>query len=220
MFPRAAEEARELFRAFKAGQRQGALARQGGESMPYVSRGRRWWKLLKSLDDSIELSEPMRVELLELSGFSSRQESFVIKACTSNARSFEAVGATPVKHYGGVHLKEGRSLGGDGTFQDRRHPHSSNGTRSRAGCKGHGKGKGKGLTCRAYIAEDEAQFAYDDAYPQEDEETEEYDDTSYPAFGDESDYESHSYHAAEEEDDPSYEEYELDEDEALALNCL
>ena len=161
MFPRAAEEARELFRAFKAGQRQGALARQGGESMlSYVSRRRRWWKLLKSLDDSIELSEPMRVELLlELSGLSSRQESLVIKACTSNARSFEAIGATLVEHYSGVHLKEGRSLGGDGTFQDRRHPHSSNGTRSRAGCKGHGKGKGKGLTCRAYIAEDEAQFA-------------------------------------------------------------
>ena len=62
VFPRAAEEARELFRA---GQRNGALARQGGESMlSYVSRRRRWWKLLKSLDSSIELSEPMRVELL------------------------------------------------------------------------------------------------------------------------------------------------------------
>ena len=42
----------------------------------------------------------------------------------------------------------------------------------------------QGFTRRAYIAEDEAQFAYDDAYPQEDEEAEEYDDTSYPAFGD------------------------------------
>ncbi|OLQ02118.1 hypothetical protein AK812_SmicGene15069 [Symbiodinium microadriaticum] len=146
MFPRAAEEARELFRA---GQRQGALARQGGESMlSHVSRRRRWWKLLKSLDDSIELSEPMRVELVfELSGLN-RQESLVIKACTSNAKSFEAVSATLVEHYSGVHLK--------------------------------------------------AQFAYDDAYPQEDEEAEEYD----------------------EEEDPSYEDFELDEDEALALNCL
>eukprot|EP00439_Symbiodinium_sp_Y106_P012953 s3070_g1.t2 len=73
VFPRAAEEARELFRA---GQRHGVLARQGGESMlSYVSRRRRWWKLLKSLGSSIELSEPMRVELLlELSGLS-RQES-------------------------------------------------------------------------------------------------------------------------------------------------
>ena len=52
-----------------------------GESMlSYVSRRRRWWKLLKPLDSSIELSEPMRVELfLELSGLN-RQEALVIKA--------------------------------------------------------------------------------------------------------------------------------------------
>ena len=221
VFPRAAEEARELFRA---GQRNGALARQGGESMlSYVSRRRRWWKLLKSLDSSIELSEPMRVELLlELSGLS-RQEALVIKACTSDAKSFEAISATLVEHYSGTHLKEGRSLGGGGTFQDRRNSSSSFGTRSRAGPKGYGKGKGRGFTRRAYIAEDEAQFAYDDAYHHEDEDAEEYDDTSYPAFGDEIDeidYEPHSYPAAEEEEDPSYEEFELDEDEALALNCL
>ena len=43
----------------------GSLARQNGESMlSYVSRRRRWWNLLKTLDGSIELSEPMRVELL------------------------------------------------------------------------------------------------------------------------------------------------------------
>ena len=207
VFPRAAEEARELFRA---GQRNGALARQGGESMlSYVSRRRRWWKLLKSLDSSIELSEPIRVELLlELSGLS-RQEALVIKACTSDAKSFEAVSATLVEHYSGTHLKEGRSLGGGGTFQDRRNPSSNFGTRSRAGPKGYGKGKGKGFTRRAYIAEDEAQFAYDDAYHHEDEDAEEYDGTSYPAFGDETDYEPHSYPAAEEEEDPSYEEFEL-----------
>ena len=218
VFPRAAEETRELFRA---GQRNGALARQSGESMlSYVSRRRRWWKLLKSLDSSIELSEPMRVELLlELSGLS-RQEALVIKACTSDAKSFEAASATLVEHYSGTHLKEGRSLGGGGTFQDRRNPSSNFGTRSRAGPKGYGKGKGRGFNRRAYIAEDEAQFAYDDAYHQEDEDAEEYDDTSYPGLGDEIDYEPHSYPAAEEEEDPSYEDFELDEEEALALNCL
>ena len=64
--PRASEEARELF---KTGQKPGSLARQHQESvLSYVSR-RRWWNLLKTLDESIELSEPMRVELLlELSG--------------------------------------------------------------------------------------------------------------------------------------------------------
>ena len=42
-----------------------SLARQRQESMlSYVSRRRRWLKLLKTPDGSIELSEPMRVELL------------------------------------------------------------------------------------------------------------------------------------------------------------
>ena len=93
VFPRAAEEARELFRV---GQRPGTLARQPGETMlSYVSRRRRWWKLLRTLDSSIELSEPMRVELLlELSGLSC-QEALVVKACTSNAKDCEAVCATP-----------------------------------------------------------------------------------------------------------------------------
>ena len=109
MFPRASEEARELC---KAGQKPGSLARQNGESMlSYVSRRRRWWKLLKTLDGSIELSEPMRVELLlELSGLS-RQEIIVIKACAPDARAFESVAATLVEQYSGVHLREGRSLG-------------------------------------------------------------------------------------------------------------
>ena len=139
--------------------------------LSYVSRRRRWWKLLKSLDSSIELSEPMRVELLlELSGLS-RQESLVIKACTSNSKSFEVVAATLVEHYSGVLLKEGRSLGG-GTFQNRRH--NNHGARNKSNPKGYGKGKTRGFTRRAYIAEDEAQVVYDDAYPQEDEDAEDY----------------------------------------------
>ena len=47
VFPRASEEARELF---KTGQKPASLARQNQESMlSYVSRRRRWWKLLKTL---------------------------------------------------------------------------------------------------------------------------------------------------------------------------
>ena len=89
VFPRAQEEARELFRA---GQKQGVLSRQSGESMQsYVSRRRRWWKLLRSLDDSIELSEPMRVELLlELSRLT-RQEVLVVRACARDLKSFDSI---------------------------------------------------------------------------------------------------------------------------------
>ncbi|CAE7946174.1 unnamed protein product [Symbiodinium sp. KB8] len=170
VFPRASEEARELFRA---GQRPGALARQTGESMlSYISRRRRWWKLLKTLDPSIELSEPMRVELLlELSGLT-RQEALVIKACRSGP-SFEATGATLVEHYTGVHLKEGRALGA---------------ATSRIGAgKGgkfgtpKGRGKYKPFTKKAYpaIAEEDD---YLEDYPQE--EPQEWEETSYPAWED------------------------------------
>ena len=107
VFPRASEEARELF---KTGQVPSSLARQSQESMlSYVSRRRRWWKLLKTLDSSIELSEPMRAELfLELSGLT-RQEIIVIKACAPDAKSFESVAATLVEQNSGVHLREGHS---------------------------------------------------------------------------------------------------------------
>ena len=75
-----------------------------------VSRRRRWWKLLTALDGSIELSEPMRVELLlELSGLT-RQEIIVIKACAPDAKSSASVAATLVEQYSGVHLREGRRL--------------------------------------------------------------------------------------------------------------
>ena len=115
VFPRASEEARELF---KVGQKPGSLARQNGESMPsYVSRRRRWWKPLKTLDGSIELSEPMRVELLlELSGLS-RQEIIVIKACAPDAISFcscylsGAVLRRPLRNSGSLQARSGRPSG-------------------------------------------------------------------------------------------------------------
>ena len=138
VFPRASEEARELF---KVGQMPGSLARQNGAMLSYVSGRRRWWKLLKTLDGSIELSEPMRVELLlELSGLS-RQEIIAIKACAPDAKSFESVAATLVEQYSGVHLREGRSLGqpnlrNSGNLQ----------TRSGRPSGYRPKGKGKTLT--------------------------------------------------------------------------
>ena len=68
-------------------------------------RRRRWWKLLRTLDTTIELSEPMRVELLlELSGLT-RQEALVIKACAEDPKNFDAVSRVLVDHYSGVHLR-------------------------------------------------------------------------------------------------------------------
>ena len=91
----------------------GTLARRAGESMlSHGSRRRRWWKLWKTLDNSIELPEPRRVELpLELSGLT-RQESLVIKAPATDSKSCDSVAAALIDNYSGTHLREGRSLGG------------------------------------------------------------------------------------------------------------
>ena len=113
--------------------------------LSYVSRRRRWWKLLKTLERSIELSEPMRVELLlELSGIS-RQEIIVIRACAPDAKSFGSVAATLVEQYSGVHLREGRSLGQPSL-------RNSGHLQTRSGKPSGYRPKGKGKTYKAYTA--------------------------------------------------------------------
>ena len=205
VFPRASEEARELF---KAGQKPGSLARQNGESMlSYVSR-RRWWKLLKTLDGSIELSEPMRVELLlELSGLS-RQEIIVIKACAPDAKSFESVAATLVEQYSGVHLREGRSLGQPNL-------RNSGNLQSKSSRPSGYRPKGKGKTYRAYTAD--AWYEEDPTYEEDQEQEEDFHEASYQVFDEDT---APGYLEDPEGDGEDYEDYELSESEAIALNCL
>ena len=206
VFPRASEEARELF---KAGQKPGSLARQNGESMlSYVSRRRRWWKLLKTLDGSIELSEPMRVELLlELSGLS-RQEIIVIKACAPDAKSFESVAATLVEQYSGVHLREGRSLGQPNL-------RNSGNLQSKSSRPSGYRPKGKGKTYRAYTAD--AWYEEDPTYEEDREQEEDFHEASYQVFDEDT---APGYPEDPEGDGEDYEDYELSESEAIALNCL
>ena len=113
VFPRASEEARELFCIGQV--RSGPLSRQPSESMrSYCDRRRRWWRTLQELDSSTSLSEPMRCELLiELSGLT-HQEALVIKACAGSPLSFGKVANTLIEHYGSVHLRGGRPLGHQG----------------------------------------------------------------------------------------------------------
>ena len=63
VFPHAHAEAKDLYRI---GHKQhGMLSRQPKEAMTnFVARRRRWWKLLKFLGWSIELSETIRGDLL------------------------------------------------------------------------------------------------------------------------------------------------------------
>ena len=205
-FPRASEEARELF---KVGQKPGSLARQNGESMlSYVSRRRHWWNLLNTLDGSIELSEPMRVELLlELSGLS-RQEIILIKACAPDATSFESAAATLVEQYSGVHLREGRSLGQPNL-------RNSGNLQTRSGRPSGYRPKGKCKTYKAYAAD--AWYEEDVYYEEDQDQEEDFNEASYQAFDEEP---APGYPEDPEGDGEDYEDYELSESEAIALNCL
>ena len=90
VFPRASEEAKELFRLGQM--RGGVLSRQVNESMvSYVDRRRRWWRMTSELDPTTQISESMRSELMiELSGIS-QQESLVVKSMSGMPLTFEKV---------------------------------------------------------------------------------------------------------------------------------
>ena len=148
VFPRAAEEGKELFRA---GQKLGGpLSRQPSESMlSYVQRRRRWWNVLVELDPSMAVSESFRIELmLELLGIS-RQEILVVKACRADS-SFEATARVLVDHYSGIHLREGsRSWTGKGSLPQGKYgkPTQKGKPSSFQSGKGYGFNRTAHMTC-------------------------------------------------------------------------
>ena len=207
VFPRAREEAKELFRA---GQKQGGpLSRQPGEPMlSYTQRRRRWWKMLQELDPSISFSDGLRTELLlELSGLS-RQEILVVRACATT-KDFEGMCAVLVEQYGGLHLREGaRSWSGRGST-----PYQPS--------KGKGKypsnGKGYGFRRTAHVAYPEEDYGYED-YENTPWNAEEVEDQT-PFVGLLGELEEEHYEYADEVPDVDW-SIEADEVEAIALNAL
>ena len=209
VFPRAQEEAKELFRA---GQKYGGpLARQPSEPMlSYTQRRRRWWTLLQELDPTMQLSDTLRMELmLELSGLS-RQETLVVRACATT-KNFEGVAAVLVDQYSGIHLRETSK-----SWMSRSAPVSP-----QKG-KGFGQGKekpsGRGSYNRAYVS-----------YPEgDDQDWQEYGDDVHP-YGGYDAQEEDSFvgmlgsgepdEAPEVEEEYVYHE-DVDEFEATALNCM
>ena len=207
VFPRAREEAKELFRA---GQKQGGpLSRQPGEPMlSYVQRRRRWWHMLCELDDTMVFSDSLRTELmLELSGLN-RQEILVVKAC-ADTKDFEGVGKVLIENYSGTHLREGsRSWTGRGNPQQL----------GKSTGKGYGKGKpsSKGSYSQAAYA----------AYPDDGEDhAESWDEVANQSWEDDS-YVGLLGDIAEEEPgnlggDNEFDYFDdVDEYEAVALNSL
>ena len=90
VFPLTTHEAKELFRQYC--KPSGSLARQKGESMTqYVSRRRRCWNLLTTLDPDIHLSDGHRADmLLDLAGID-KDQRIMVQASIGNARNYDKV---------------------------------------------------------------------------------------------------------------------------------
>ena len=199
VFPRANEEAKELFRA---GQKHGGPL--SGESMlSCTNRRKRWWSVLQELDSTMMLSDSLRAELLlELSGLS-RQEILVTKAC-ANPKNFEGYCKVLVDHYSGVHLREGGK-----TWQGRSSPMTGKG-------KSYSNHSGQGKSFRsAYVS-----------YPEVDERSSSPWETMEEAV--ETNFDEGDSHAwlgdgfDEEEEEVQEQEFDYleDEEEAIALNAM
>ena len=149
VFPLAHEEAKELF---EQGQKfGGVLARQFGESMvQYISRRRRWWKTLKELDPSIQLSEGLRTSmLLDLSGIN-RQERLMILTSCSNELAFDKIADALVLQHPRIHSRDQRPEG----------------SKPKGGGKGYGGYKGgKGKQRYAHLADEDYEHDDDEADP-------------------------------------------------------
>ena len=110
VFPLKAQEAKELF---KQGTKPGGLlSRQAGESMTsYVSRRKRWWRLLTHLDHEIMLSDAHRADLLlDLSGLDANQRLMLMSSIQNN-RSFSLIAEALVIQHSAIHRRESRAGG-------------------------------------------------------------------------------------------------------------
>jgi hypothetical protein len=99
IFPLTDQEAKELYRMGTA--IGGALSRQPGESMvSYTNRRKRWYRKLKQLDKSVEISEGVLVDLLlDCSGLN-RQEKLMVQTATHGNATW--------RMHGKIHVLESR----------------------------------------------------------------------------------------------------------------
>ena len=208
VFPRASEEAKELFRLGQM--RGGVLSRQMNESMvSYVDRRRRWWRMTSELDPTTQISESMRSELMifmiELSGIS-HQESLVVKSISGLPLTFKKVAETLISHYGSVHLRGSKTL--------------TSATSSASAMHKGGKGKGNGKPGKTYW-----RTGFYGDYDEDGEWFPEYSQPSEYEYPDEY-YEEGQFAGLfanephEEEQQPDYPEEEVEEWEATVLNAV
>ena len=102
------DEARELFHA--GTKSEGQMTRQTGESMTsYITRRKRWYERLKSIDDTTNISENILVDYLMDGAGISHNEKLMIRTVCGTSKDFETVSLNLRKHHCRIHLVEKRT---------------------------------------------------------------------------------------------------------------
>ena len=105
LFPIEAQEAKILF---QSGQRPyGPMSRHNGESMiSYISRRKRWWKLVTKLDTKLVMSDDMLGSLLLDHGGLPSQENLMVMTSTGNVTSFDKIKDVLILQHGRIHIRQ------------------------------------------------------------------------------------------------------------------
>ena len=118
-FPKQKSEAKDLY---KAGHNEaGVLSRQRGESMVnFVSRRRRWWMKLKTMDSTIELSTHTLGELMLDAARLGKVERLMVLTSTGNSTEFERIATAMMDQHERIHVDEKRQDRDSGVYQPKR----------------------------------------------------------------------------------------------------
>ena len=108
IFPLQAQEAKELYRVGSSV--GGVMSRQPGESMTsYTGRRKRWYRKLKELDNSLEISDTIRADLLLDNCGLDRKERLMILTAVGDKPSFEAIEKALITQHGKLHFLESKA---------------------------------------------------------------------------------------------------------------
>eukprot|EP00439_Symbiodinium_sp_Y106_P051418 s3762_g6.t2 len=146
IFPLQAQEAKELYRVGSSV--GGVLSRQPGESMTsYTGRRKRWYRKLKELDNSLEISDTIRADLLLDNCGLDRKERLMILTAVGDKPSFEAIEKALITQHGKLHFLESKPAPKAPGFVPRGNPY-----------KGKGKGKKGSFQPIAYLTDPQDLF--------------------------------------------------------------
>ena len=131
-----------------------------------------------------------------------------MKACAEDSKSFESMARVLVDHYSGIHLREGKSLGGRNANPGPAFRYTSRDSKS--------KGKPEGFSRRAYSAVDDGDEDDADSSSWQEESWDSCQLEAFPpgSYDDEDDPELLPFEEQE------YKEFELSEPQAIALNSI